>query len=288
MEDRMNDKINTFCVGLFVSGMILMFGLWLAEDNFFLKQMFAVVYIFLPMIAVVLINKKNEDKKVITGFSLTFNRIFLLAIAIPFALAFSSALAGIALPGISYSADFKGYFQRYESPGSGALLKQMLLLPLPPVVILSFIALGAGLSYHALLALGEETGWRGFLYRELRFRGFWRYSLWAGLAWGIWEVPLVFFGRFYPTRPLFGSLLVVVWCVAASPLFTWIRDRSGSIVATAMLLGLINACQPLSVMILSSSDELLTGIRGLSGVFILGIINLVIFLSKQTQQGEKG
>ena len=97
----MNDKINTFCVGLFVSGMILVFGLWLADDNFFLKQIFAGFYIFLPMITVALINKKNEERKLITGFSLTFNRIFLLAIAIPFALAFSSALAGIALPGKS-------------------------------------------------------------------------------------------------------------------------------------------------------------------------------------------
>jgi len=282
----LNEKINSFCVGLFVSGMILVFGLWFAEDIFFLKQFLAVLYIFLPMIAVVLLNQKYGEKEKLTGFSLTFNSIFLLAIAIPFLLAFLSAFVGMTLPGISYSPDFKGYFQRYESSGSGALLKQMTSLPLSPVVIVSIIALGAGLSYHALLALGEEVGWRGFLYRELRFRGFWRFSLWTGIAWGIWEIPLVLFGRFYPTRPVYGSVLVVVWCIAASPLFTWIRDRSGSVVATALLLGLINACQPLSVMMLSSSDELMTGIRGLSGIIILGVINLVIFISSQSHKGQ--
>jgi uncharacterized protein len=282
-----NEKINSFSVGLFVSGMILIFGLWLAEDVFYLKQLLAIIYIFIPMIAVFLLNQKHAEKEKLTGFSLTFNKVFLIAIAVPFVLAFSSALAGIALPGISYSPDFKGYFQRYETSGSGALLNKMTLLPLPPVVIVSFIALGAGLSYHALLALGGETGWRGFLYRELRFRGFWRFSLWTGLAWGIWEVPLVLLGRYYPTRPVLGSIFVIIWCIFASPLFTWIRDRSGSVVATSILLGLINACQPLSVMILSSSDELLTGIRGVSGIFILGIFNLIIFITQSKRRDEK-
>jgi hypothetical protein len=48
---------------------------------------------------------------------------------------------------------------------------------------LSFwLALGQGLiagaTINAVAGFGEELGWRGFLYRELSFLGFWKSSLW--------------------------------------------------------------------------------------------------------------
>lgn len=46
-----------------------------------------------------------------------------------------------------------------------------------------------------LTAVGEEIGWRGFLWPTVRARGgFWRASLGVGVVWWLYHVPLIFLG----------------------------------------------------------------------------------------------
>lgn len=44
---------------------------------------------------------------------------------------------------------------------------------------------------QTVFALGEETGWRGWLHTQLRPLGFWPASLLIGALWALWHVPIV-------------------------------------------------------------------------------------------------
>ena len=55
---------------------------------------------------------------------------------------------------------------------------------IPPLAGMFLIGLALGPTLNAVGALGEEIGWRGFLYKELAPLGFWRCSLvTGGLTW---------------------------------------------------------------------------------------------------------
>ena len=52
-----------------------------------------------------------------------------------------------------------------------------------------------GWPLACISALGEEIGWRGFLWPTLRTRaGFWTVSLCVGLLWWVYHLPLIVLG----------------------------------------------------------------------------------------------
>ncbi len=104
-------------------------------------------------------------------------------------------------------------------------------------------SLWVGPSLAALLALGEEIGWRGYLLRELLPLGFWRASLLIGIVWGLWHAPQILLGSraVLVAEPIAGLLAQVAFTVLLSPLFSWIRVRSGTVLAAAVLHGGVNA-----------------------------------------------
>lgn len=108
----------------------------------------------------------------------------------------------------------------------------------------------AGLAITGLIApivnlplmLGEELGWRGYLTPRLRERfGVWGIVL-TGIVWGLWHAPAtLLLGFNYPQTPVLGALaLFPVICVQFSLLMTWAMDRSGTVLAPALMHGAIN------------------------------------------------
>jgi membrane protease YdiL (CAAX protease family) len=105
---------------------------------------------------------------------------------------------------------------------------------LPPdgVLIPLFIggALLAGVSINAVVALGEELGWRGLLLTEVRPLGWWRANLAIGLAWGLWHAPLILFGALnYPGYRAAGVAMMILFAPRpASSTPTYACDRGHS------------------------------------------------------------
>jgi membrane protease YdiL (CAAX protease family) len=58
-----------------------------------------------------------------------------------------------------------------------AFRQQVIAIGIPPLAGMLLIGLALGPTLNAVGALGEEIGWRGFLYKELAPLGFWRCSL---------------------------------------------------------------------------------------------------------------
>ena len=85
--------------------------------------------------------------------------------------------------------------------------------------------------------LNEEIGWRGLLQRELGFMEFWKSSLTIGVIWGIWHAPIILQGHNYPEHPVIGVFMMTIWCILLAPIFSYIRLKSKSVIAAAIMHG---------------------------------------------------
>nr|WP_281500564.1 CPBP family intramembrane glutamic endopeptidase [Kordiimonas marina] len=86
-------------------------------------------------------------------------------------------------------------------------------------------------------ALGEEIGWRGFLApRTNTAFGFAAGTLFTGVVWGLWHMPLVILGGYHAGGALayeIGSFMLLV--VSISGILAWLRTASGSLWPAATL-----------------------------------------------------
>ena len=196
------------------------------------------------------------------------NRYYAAAWLLPLLAAGIALALALCVPGVGFSLDMAGFAERMAPVLSAAqraeFERQRAEAALPPWFLAMGQALLAGLTVNALAALGEEAGWRGYLYAV--FEGsFWRTSLVTGLLWGAWHTPLVLLGHNAITPNVGVNLaLTVLWCVLAAPLFTWVRARTGSTIAAAITHGTLNALAGVPLLFLRGGATLVVGPRGLA------------------------
>ena len=143
------------------------------------------------------------------------------------------------------------------------------------VLQLLFGGLVAGCTINALVAFGEELGWRGLAQRWWQETGigFWRGNLVVGVVWGLWHAPLILRGHNYPDHPEWGVLMMVLFCVAMSPLYGHVRERAGSLLAPSVMHGTLNATGG-TLILLSGASDLWRGPAGAAGILVLLLLNL--------------
>lgn len=142
-------------------------------------------------------------------------------------------------------------------------------------------SLFAGFTINAFFAFGEEIAWRGFLPRVMSDWGFWKKSLIIGIIWGFWHMPLIFMGHNYPDHPIAGVFMMILLCVVMTPVFLYLREKSGSTMVAAIAHGTLNGSAGISVMYLAGSNDLLCGTTGLVGIMILVILDFMIYLLRK-------
>lgn len=208
------------------------------------------------------------------------NRWWFVAWLAPAFLALAITGVSLLLPHLTYDPEMTGLLERLRGMLPPAELekaqRQLQSLPLHPFWLGIPQGLLAGLSINAIAAFGEELGWRGFLYRHLQPLGFWRSSLLTGAIWGLWHAPLTLQGHNYPQHPVLGIVWMVVFCVLLSPLLAWIREKSGSVLAAAILHGSINGLFMLPALVVKGGNELTSGATGIPGFLVLAAVTAVI------------
>jgi membrane protease YdiL (CAAX protease family) len=155
---------------------------------------------------------------------------------------------------------------------------------LPPdgLLIPVFIgsALLAGVSINAVVALGEELGWRGLLLTEVRPLGWLRANLVIGLAWGVWHAPLILFGGLnYPRHRVAGLAMMVLFCTAAGLIHSYVRLRSRTLLAPCAFHGMINGIGASFVAITLNANELVGSVVGLVGVAALSLVAVLLHVA---------
>ncbi len=288
-------KINLFyiliaTISFTVAGLFIYLG---GELNSTAGLIMASSYMFIPMVAVLLIEKliykENIKKKLLISFKL--NRWFLIAWFIAPVIAFGSIGVSLFFPDITFSLGMEGMFERFANVLTIEQMQEMRdsadNMFIHPIWIALIAGLFAGATINALFGFGEELGWRGFLLRQFNNQSFIKASLIIGFVWGLWHFPIILMGHNYPKYPFTGVLMMIVWCILLSPLFLYITIKAKSVIAAAVMHGTLNTTAGISLMVLSGGNELIVGATGLAGFIALFIITLIFlfydrFISKES------
>ncbi|MDA0799104.1 MAG: CPBP family intramembrane metalloprotease [Chloroflexi bacterium] len=151
-------------------------------------------------------------------------------------------------------------------------------------VLVSFLSVGTGLVlFLSVMAIGEEVGWRGFLFPELlKKTNFFNASVIGGVVWGLWHFPLIIFA---PEVFDFGELPLIF----ALPMFTlifipvtavlgWLQMKTGSVWPAVIAHGSHNALTLSFFNDLTSQDGAAPYIAGEVGVGLLVAWAIVAFI----------
>ena len=166
------------------------------------------------------------------------------------------------------------------------------------VMISAVSSITYGPLINTFVALGEEIGWRGFLYPQLK-AGFGQRKGWllGGVIWGAWHWPLIWLIGYeygaaasnpagYAGFPVSGMLLFCVISSGLGVLHAWLYEKGGSIWVPSLLHGAFNAAAaiPLAVCLANTGSLRLLGpapVGILSGLPILIIAAVLLFRTGQ-------
>ena len=179
--------------------------------------------------------------------------------------ALGAVLYFVALPG---HFDLSGEY--LASVGGAEALNQLEAQGLTYPMYILISALGC-LTYaplvNMLLAVGEEAGWRGFLYPQLKAK-FGKRNGWliGGVIWGMWHWPLMGligyeYGTDYVGFPLVGMLIFCIFTTAAGILCDWLYEKTECIWIPSIFHGAVNAAGtvPFAVCAANTGSAILLG-----------------------------
>lgn len=237
---------------------------------------------FMPLIATIITQKVNRES-VLRGIGIRwkFNRWWIVAWLLPVLMAFAMIGVACLLPGVHFTVESPIMVDTLEQlnsklPGGATLTPATFLL------ILMSSGLIAGATINALLAFGEEVGWRGYLLKQFAGKNFLFTAIVIGAVWGLWHAPLILMGHNYPSHPVVGVFVMIVACVCLAPVVQFIRLKSGSVVAAAIFHGSFNAFASLGILFLDHTDELLTAPMGVAGIVVFLITLGALHLTDRT------
>lgn len=135
---------------------------------------------------------------------------------------------------------------------------------------------------NTFFAMGEEIGWRGWLWIRLQKYGTVPAILLSGVIWGLWHAPLILLGYNYPfARGAWGLAAMCGLCIILGAFLGWIRSFSDSVWPAALAHGVFNASAGLVAIFMAmgaSLDATEASIMGWSGWIIPGVV-IVIMIS---------
>ena len=212
--------------------------------------------------------------------------------------------AGAAL----YFLLFPGHFDlggEYVKVSAGAeAFKQMEAAGISYPMYVLITAAGAvtyGPLINTFVALGEEIGWRGFLYPQLKTK-FGKQKAWilGGIIWGAWHWPLIWLIGYeygaaagnqagYFGFPIVGMLLFCVITVGLGILHDWLYEKSGSIWVPAILHGAFNAAAtiPLTMCMVNTGSARLLGPAPVGVLAGSPLLIIAAVLLTKAGRGEK-
>lgn len=143
-------------------------------------------------------------------------------------------------------------------------------------------AIVAAFTLNLPFMLGEELGWRGYMYHALAHWPMPRRVLFTGTVWGLWHAPLILMGHNYPEHPWSGIPLMVVFCVLLALLFDLSRTRVGAVWGPCVLHGMINGTAGLFTLYASGGRTLVASPVGLAGFLAIALLGALAVRLRRT------
>ena len=214
----------------FLLSWALMFSLYLLPEGMQSMGMslIGIPSMMMPFLTVLLVKKCILKEK--TGIRWKLNLkghvgTYLLAMYLPVGMTLLAAgLYFLVFPG-QLDLSLQGTIammppEALEAAGGAEKLRMGLFAQLPMAALLGWLV-------NVPMTLGEEGGWRGFLYPELEKKYGVRKSLiFGGIIWGLWHLPLTIQGHNYGLNywgfPLVGIAMMCLFSITAGILLAWL------------------------------------------------------------------
>lgn len=140
-------------------------------------------------------------------------------------------------------------------------------------------------SFYTCLAvvmgLGEEIGWRGFLFPELKKSlGRTKGVLLGGVIHGAWHFPLMLlmgyeYGKYYIGAPLLGLFAFCIFTVTTGIISDYLYERSHTIWLPALFHGAVNST--VSPYLLRTNEHIERTIFGPLSIGLISVIPMALF-----------
>lgn len=226
----------------------------------------------LPLLAVV-VTQLIYKEPVLRGLGVSFklNRWWFVGALLMPVLAMAILGVSLLMPGAYWNVESETVRMALDQMPAG-------VGPWGMIAITLVSGIFAGATINALFAFGEEIGWRGFLVKEFEGKNFMTLSLVSGVIWGFWHFPLILNGHNYSQHPVIGVFMMVLMCVALTPIFLYFRQKSGSVIVPAIMHGSFNAVVGVSNIFVAPANDLLIGGPGLAGIVVMLLFDLLLYL----------
>jgi membrane protease YdiL (CAAX protease family) len=239
--------------------------------------LFLFVYQGTPaLLAILILRVRNHQPVADLGVQFVVNRWWGACFILMPVLAILTTCVGALWPGVTIDTTGHAFLDRLapllDPDEHMRLIVLVALMPVSPIVTTFFEGLVVGSTLYAFLCLGEELGWRGYVHHYLRNRGFWVQSYVSGLIWAMWSLPLAGFAvtanQFRPETILAVGLLRL----ALAPVFTYLRIKTGSVLAVAIMHGQLYGLSRVPLILLSGGGLHLIGVEGACGIIASTIL----------------
>ena len=275
------------CLVSWVYAAIMIFGFNVRNilENPMKYTIMASLYMLLPMIVAIvmqILSHVETHRRVslsstgLLRFKISW--LWLVAWMLPVVIVLLTILVNMLMPGCEFNADLSSVIPADSVPEEQKELFTLFMNPAVMIVVTIMSGLFAGVTINAVFAFGEEYGWRNYLVDALREKKFVCAVIFIGLVWGLWHFPLILLGHNYPQHSVAGVFMMVVFCVLASFIETYIVVKTKSVFPAAIFHGTINAVAGLNVILIKGGNDLLNGMTGLSGFIVMAIVIMIVYV----------
>jgi membrane protease YdiL (CAAX protease family) len=251
----------------------------------------AAIGMFGPAIAATLVRLIRRDGFADAGLRLAARgrkgviRIYIAAYVLP-PILIAAGIVLALLTGIQHwalsdnlNSMAKAIVNQLQSAGQslppGLAANQLALISLLSQTVLAFTL---AIPFNMIFTFGEEFGWRGYLLPRLSPLGGIMATIITGIVWGLWHAPIIILNGYnYPGHPWLGVVMMIIFTIALSMIFGWLRFRSGSVWPSTLAHAAVNAQAGFAIILLSQADSLLRAPLGIIG--LLPTIAFAIWLA---------
>ncbi len=290
MNDRKKSVIRyllfTFLIAYIIQGAA---AVLYRKGQMQIGQLVIALMMFVPMLSVLLSGNSLKGmgwKPVLKGNA----KAILAAWFLPSVLTFLGALIYFLIfPG---HFDLSGSFFDESVPGALEQLEAQGLTYTMYVLITAVSCLTYTPLINMIPAVGEEAGWRGFLYPQLKeMYGRTKGILLGGVIWGAWHWPLIWligyeYGTDYPGFPVVGMLVFCVFTIGLGILHDVLYEKNRCIWIPALLHGSLNgaATIPLAICRTDTGPARLLGPVPNGLIAVLPILVCAVIILLKTKQ----
>ncbi len=262
-----------FSYGLywFFAGLCDLFGILQDEAGFYLSTALAMLT---PAAGSLLTRLVTKEGMANSFLRLNFKgnvKYYLIGIFVPIVYTIISTFLSVPFAGVKLSGDF------LSETGLSAV----------GYTAAVFANIPAAISLFPIF-LGEELGWRGYLFPKLKtlMPKPAAYII-VGIIWGVWHTPAVIdglnFGKDYAGYPYVGILLMCLFCTGTGIIFTWLTEKTNSVYPAVFAHAVNNNATPL-IMVISASGNMVRDFSvSTAGVFVVALFCILesMFLAKK-------